>query len=58
MLACIGILIDAYEAGKLVDDRPTEAPMAQTIAKLEPVVKHLKNLHKDKTPKHWVRGTL
>lgn len=56
MGACINIIIDAYECGKLVDDRPKSAPVAAVIDRLSDVVKHLRELHKDKHPHHWVIG--
>lgn len=34
-LACIGIIVDAYETGNLVDDRPKAGPASRLIADLE-----------------------
>lgn len=52
-LACINVLIDAYECGKLIDDRPKSAPVASLIDRFSHKVKHLKQLFKDKTPYHY-----
>lgn len=52
-LACLSIIVDAYECGKLNDDRPISAPVAQTIDKLSDNVKHLKAMFKDCNPKHY-----
>jgi hypothetical protein len=49
-LACISIIIDAYHAGKLNDDRPKPTEASKVIDGLADVVKHLKNLHKDMRP--------
>ena len=53
ILACAGIIVDAYESGKLIDDRPKQAPSAATIDRLSEVVKHLREIHADKDPKHY-----
>ena len=53
LLACYGIIIDAHCAGKLLDDRPLSMPLSKVIAELEPVVSHLKEMFKDKTPVHY-----
>ena len=53
MGACINIIIDAHECGKLVDDRPKSAPTAETIDRLSAVVKHLRELYKDEHPHHY-----
>ena len=34
-IACLGILIDAYETGNLVDDRPTEGVASKLLQKWE-----------------------
>lgn len=34
-LACIGIIVDAFETGNLVDDRPTPGAASRLIAKWE-----------------------
>lgn len=53
ILACYGIIVDAHTCGKLIDDRPKQAPLGELIEALEPIVPHLKELFKDKNPKHW-----
>lgn len=53
MGACINIIIDAYESGKLIDDRPKSAPASAVIDRLSGVVKHLRGLFKDKDPVHY-----
>lgn len=56
-LACIGIIIDAYECGKLIDDRPRPVPAIEDSAhRLERVVAHLRGIHADKTPVHFTIG--
>jgi hypothetical protein len=53
-LACISIIVDAYECGKLVDDRPKQAPVSEVIDKFSEKVKHLKELFKDYKPHHYL----
>lgn len=53
MGACINIIIDAYESGKLIDDRPKSAPVAETIERLAANVKHLRSIFADKDPIHY-----
>lgn len=55
-LACIGIIVDAYECGKLVDDRPKSAPVAALIDRFSEKVRHLRELFKAHTPKHCYIG--
>ncbi len=38
-IACLGILVDAYETGNLVDDRPIAGETAELIAKWERIKK-------------------
>lgn len=52
VIACAGIILDAALVGKLTDDRPPKAPMGELIDSMEAKVAHLKELHKDKNPKH------
>jgi hypothetical protein len=52
VIACAGIILDANAAGKLTDDRPPAIPLAGIIDGLEPAVKHLQELFKDKHPHH------
>lgn len=53
VLACVGILLDARAVGRLNDDRPPRAPMADIERELTAVFEHLRVLHADKNPKHW-----
>lgn len=52
-LACLAVLVDSKEAGGLVDDRMFPSKYRETIDRLTPHVKRLKELHKDKNPKHY-----
>ena len=52
-LACIAILIDAFEGGKLKDDRAYKGGYIELLKKVTPLVQKLKEVHKDKNPKHW-----
>lgn len=54
ILANVDILICAKAAGTLVDDRPLSLNYFEEIEKLTPIVKALHELHKDKTPKHYL----
>ncbi len=49
-LACISIIVDAYECGKLNDDRPKSAPVPEVIDRLSGTVKHLKKLFGSSKP--------
>lgn len=49
-LACLSILVDAYECGKLNDDRPKAAPVAQVIDRMASTVAHLRKLFGDRKP--------
>lgn len=52
--ACCNIILDAYYAGKLIDDRPKSNDGAFTaFEEAERVVKNLRELHKDKNPTHY-----
>lgn len=55
--ACLGILVDAAAHGTLVDDRNYTKPdvVAKYIDALAVKVRHIKDLFKDKKPKHWTR---
>jgi hypothetical protein len=56
-LACISIIVDAHECGKLNDDRPKSAPVPAVIDRLSGVVKHLKDLFKGSKPvDHLIGG--
>lgn len=52
VIACAAIILDADLAGKMTDDRPPKVPMGELIDSLEPVVKHLYEMHKNKNPYH------
>lgn len=53
-LACLAILVDAKTAGKLVDDRNFNgAGYRALVEQLTPQVQHLKDLFKDKSPRHF-----
>lgn len=54
-LACISIIIDAYHAGKLIDDRPLSNPGAIRFIESEGVEiwKGLMAQHADKHPHHY-----
>lgn len=55
--ACAGILIDAAAHGTLVDDRNYTKPdlVSRYIDNLAHKVRHIKELFKDKNPKHWTK---
>lgn len=52
-LACIAILIDAKECGKLNDDRSIKGGYLELVKKMTPHVSRIKELFKDKNPKHY-----
>lgn len=56
-LACLAIIVDAEANGKLIDDRnhtpDKEVNYATYVKQLTPFVEQLKELFKDKSPKHW-----
>lgn len=52
--ACVGIIIDAEGYGKLTDDRPPSPPrFSKWLDGMEDRVKFLRELFKDKNPKHY-----
>lgn len=53
VIACAGILLDAELVGKLKDDRPPRAPMAELIDSFEEIVVHLKDMFKEHDPYHY-----
>jgi len=53
-LACLAIIVDAQAAGVLNDDRQYPGGYAKLVDELTPHVKRLKEMHKDKHPKHWM----
>lgn len=53
VLACVGIILDARECGKLNDDRP---PSAQTSAMIDGFtgrVAHIKHVFREHSPRQW-----
>jgi hypothetical protein len=50
VLACVGIILDAYHSGKLTDDRPPSQDTASAIDGMAASVIHLKQLFEDKHP--------
>lgn len=52
-LACLNILIEAKEAGKLVDDRPPKSNYREVMDRLTPMVKKIKEKYKDSNPIHY-----
>jgi len=55
-LACIAIIIDARAAGKLNDDRQISGGYRALVEELTPHIKRLKELHKDRAPKHYTKA--
>lgn len=53
VLACVNILIDAKELGKLTDDRPPAADLDRLFAELTPHVARMAEKYADKSPKHY-----
>lgn len=53
VLACVAIVIDAKATGKLNDDRMTPGGYRALVEEYTPHVKRLKELHRDKNPKHF-----
>lgn len=52
-MACIGILIETFEAGNLTDDRPPSTAYSRVRAKLEPIMAKILAQHGDKRPRHY-----
>jgi hypothetical protein len=52
VMACMGILIDAEAAGKLIDDRPPALDLRPTYAECEALAAKLREQYADKTPEH------
>lgn len=40
-LACLAIIVDSYEMGNLVDDRPPAMPLTERFDEFEQIIKHL-----------------
>ena len=53
ILASVGILLDSALVGKLADDRPPPAPIANLVDAMEADVARLKALFADKSPKQY-----
>jgi len=52
--ACLGILLDAQSMDKLTDDRPPASPeFSRMVDEAQERVEHIKELFKDKDPKHY-----
>jgi hypothetical protein len=54
-LACIGILVDSAEAGKLVDDRMYHGGYSGLMNRAEETVKAIRARHVGKNPVHYSR---
>lgn len=52
-LACVAIIVDAQAAGKLADDRNITGGYRALVESITPHVERLKQLHADKSPKHY-----
>jgi len=52
-LACLAIIVDADAKGCLTDDRVFPGGYRKCLTQLTPYVQKLKELHKDKNPKHY-----
>lgn len=50
VIACAGIILDAYHANKLTDDRPPVCDMASVIDGMQEIVVHLQDMFKDCDP--------
>jgi hypothetical protein len=57
-LACLGIILDAKLCGKLTDDRPPAAPMADLIDGAEPLVANLLTIFANCSPKHCTQADI
>lgn len=53
VLACLAIIVDAQAAGVLEDDRQFPGGFRKTLNDLTPSILRLKELYKDKSPKHY-----
>lgn len=58
ILACLAILVDAHESGRIIDDRPIAGPdVERLMGQMEKVIEGMAERHKDKHPVHHYRGT-
>lgn len=55
-ITCLSIIIDAYESGKLIDDRPKAVPVNGLIDRFGEKLKHLKTLFGDAKPIDYFIG--
>jgi hypothetical protein len=53
LLANVAILVDSMSAGTFDDDRAYKIAYRKTVDLLAPHVQRLKELHKDKSPRHY-----
>jgi hypothetical protein len=53
IMACCAILLDAYAAKKLTDDRPPSVSLRPTYHEVQERMGALRELYKDKSPHHW-----
>lgn len=53
-LTCLSIIVDAHECGKLIDDRPKQAPVGAMIERFGAVVKHLREKFKAARPTDYL----
>lgn len=53
VIACAGIILDAYHCDKLTDDRPPPMDMGSLIDGMQATVIHLQELFKDHIPHQW-----
>lgn len=55
--ACTGIILDTAARGLLTDDRPpSQHDFSDYIDNLEKRVKHLKEIFKDRNPRHYTKA--
>jgi hypothetical protein len=53
VMACIGILLDARTAGKLVDDRPPSVDVRPVFEECSAAIQKAQEAHADKNPRHY-----
>ena len=53
VLACAAIILDAYYAGKMIDDRMYPGGYKRVRAEMTAAVTRLKELYAGRNPKHW-----
>lgn len=52
-VACLGIIVDAIETDKLVDDRPPSVILDSVIGDMESSIKFVRNVNADKNPRRY-----